>query len=194
MSRRGSWLRRGHWLRRNRFGRRRRGSRSRRCFLFRRALSGAGLLGRFFRRCRLGFLGRFLGRLFGGLLRRLLGFFCRFLRSLLRRLFRGFLLRDQQLFLGLLTLLGLFRFLCLSHRDPPVAADPCHSSVSNSPQRFQSALLRGQSISSIQAFSTQVLDRLSPNREARLCAPQELTCRWQSAPCIQYCPQQSYPA
>jgi hypothetical protein len=37
-------------------------------------------------------------------------------------------------------------------------------------------------------------DPLSPNREAQSCAPQELTCRRQSEPCIQYCPQQSYPA
>jgi hypothetical protein len=42
--------------------------------------------------------------------------------------------------------------------------------------------------------STQALDRPSPNREARSCAPQELTYRRQSAPCIQYCPQQSCPA
>jgi hypothetical protein len=44
------------------------------------------------------------------------------------------------------------------------------------------------------ALSTQALDRPSPNREARSCAPQELTYRRQSAPCIQYCPQQSCPA
>ena len=36
--------------------------------------------------------------------------------------------------------------------------------------------------------------RLSPNREAQSCAPQELTYRRQSVPCIQYCPQQSCPA
>ena len=50
-------------------------------------------------------------------------------------------------------------------------------------------LKRGQSISSILAG-----DRLSPNREAQPCAPQELTYHRQSAPCIQYCPQQSCPA
>src|ERR1700730_13532789 len=48
---------------------------------------------------------------------------------------------------------------------------------------------RGQSISSILAG-----DRLLPNREAQPCAPQELTCRRQSEPCIQYCLQQSCPA
>jgi hypothetical protein len=37
-------------------------------------------------------------------------------------------------------------------------------------------------------------DRLSPNREAQPCAPQELTYHRQSAPCTRYCPQQSYPA
>jgi hypothetical protein len=37
-------------------------------------------------------------------------------------------------------------------------------------------------------------DRLSPNREAQSCAPQELTYRRQSAPCIRCCPQQSCPA
>jgi hypothetical protein len=48
---------------------------------------------------------------------------------------------------------------------------------------------RGQSIS-----STLAEDRLSPNREVQSCAPQELTYHRQSAPSIQYCPQQSYPA
>jgi hypothetical protein len=33
-----------------------------------------------------------------------------------------------------------------------------------------------------------------PNREAQSCAPQELTYRRQSAPCIRYCPQRSCPA
>src|SRR6185312_10223602 len=48
---------------------------------------------------------------------------------------------------------------------------------------------RGPSISSILAWS-----RPSPNREAQPCARRERTYRWQSAPCIQYCPQQSCPA
>jgi hypothetical protein len=52
-----------------------------------------------------------------------------------------------------------------------------------------SAFARGQSISSILAEN-----RLSPNREAQSCEPQELTYRRQSAPCTQYCPQQSCPA
>jgi hypothetical protein len=52
-----------------------------------------------------------------------------------------------------------------------------------------SAFTRGQSISSILAGN-----RLSPNREAQSCEPQELTYRRQSAPCTRYCPQQSCPA
>jgi hypothetical protein len=52
-----------------------------------------------------------------------------------------------------------------------------------------SALARGQSISSILAGN-----RLSPNREAQSCEPQELTYRRQSAPCTRYCPRQSCPA
>ena len=55
-------------------------------------------------------------------------------------------------------------------------------------------LQRGPSIRSILGPSIQALDRLSPNREAQSCAPQELTCRRQSEPCIRYCPQQSRPA
>jgi hypothetical protein len=52
-----------------------------------------------------------------------------------------------------------------------------------------SAFARGQSISSILAEN-----RLSPNREAQSCEPQEPTYHRQSAPCTQYCPQQSCPA
>ena len=65
--------------------------------------------------------------------------------------------------------------------------------------RFKRPLfVRGQSISavSVQSPNRSVLagDRPSPNRAAQSCAPRELTCRRQSAPCIQYCPQQSHPA
>ena len=117
-----------------------------------------------------------------------LAFLRRFLGGLLRRFLRGFLggflLRRHKTFLGFLSLLAFLALLAFSHRDPPVAADPM------SIGRFKSsASARGQSISSILAG-----DRLSPNREAQSCAPQELTCRRQSAPCIQYCPQQSCPA
>ena len=48
---------------------------------------------------------------------------------------------------------------------------------------------RGQSIRSILAG-----DLPSPNREAQSCVQQGLTCCRQSAPCTQYCPQQSRPA
>jgi hypothetical protein len=81
------------------------------------ALLGAGLLGGFFRRCRLGLLGGFLRRLPG----------------LLRRLLRGFLLRCQKFFLALFTLLAAFFLFAFSHHDPPVAADQCLSSVSSCP-------------------------------------------------------------
>ena len=151
-----------------------------------RLFLGAGLLRRL--------LGGFLGRLLGGFLgcrflRRLLGrFLRRLLRGLLRRFLRrflgGFLLRRYGLFLAFLAFLPFFLLLAFSHRDPPVAADPCLSGVSSRPLPHA-----GQSISSILAG-----DRLSPNREAQSCAPQELTCRRQSEPCIQYCPQQSCPA
>jgi hypothetical protein len=65
--------------------------------------------------------------------------------------------------------------------------------------RFKRPLfVRGQSISavSVQSSIGSALagDRPSPNRAAQSCAPRELTCRRQSAPCIQYCPQQSHPA
>ena len=87
-------------------------------------------------------------------------------------------------FSWLSCLLAFLALLPFSHRDPPVAADPCLSGVSSRPlphgaNRF-SSILAG--------------DRLSPNREAQSCAPQELTYRRQSEPCIQYCPQQSCPA
>src|ERR1019366_6446465 len=145
--------------------------------LFCGTLLRAGLLGGFFRCRRLGPL--------GGFLRRLLGLLRRFLRGLLRRFLRGFLLRRQKLFLVLFILLVFFILFAFSHRDPPaVAADQCLSSVSSRPPQA-----RGQSISSILAA-----DRLSPNREAQSCAPQELTYHRQSEPCIQYCPQQSCPA
>jgi len=59
--------------------------------------------------------------------------------------------------------------------------------------------MRGQSISpanndSFRLSSVQAGNRPSPNQEAQSCEPQELTCRRQSAPCIRYCPQRSYPA
>jgi hypothetical protein len=70
--------------------------------------------------------------------------------------------------------------------------------------RFKRPLfVRGQSISAVSVQSPirsvvyrSVLagDRPSPNRAAQSCAPRELTYRRQSAPCIQYCPQQSHPA
>ena len=47
---------------------------------------------------------------------------------------------------------------------------------------------------SIMGLPIQALHRLSPNREVQLCAPRELTCRRQSAPCIRYCLRQSRPA
>src|ERR1700730_5174325 len=138
-----------------------------------RALRGGGLLGGFLRCGRLLFLGRFLGR-----------FLRRFLRGFLARLLRRFLLRRHQTLLGLFSLLASLLLFAFSHRDPPVAADQCLSSVSSRPPQAQ-----GPTISSVPAG-----DRLSPNREAQPCAPQELTCRRQSAPCIQYCPRQSCPA
>ena len=145
-----------------------------------RTLRGAGLLGGFLRRGRLRLLGSLLGGFLRGFLRRLLGL----LRRLLGRFLRGFLLRRHKTLLGLFGLLATLLLFAFSHRDPPVAADQCLSSVSSRPPQAQ-----GPTISSIPAG-----DRLSPNREAQPCAPQELTCRRQSAPCIQYCPQQSCPA
>src|ERR1700677_4981288 len=87
---------------------------------------GLGLLGGFFRRRRLGLLGGFLH----GFLCRLLRLFRRLLGSFLRGFLRGFLgglfLRRHKFFLALFILFALFS---LSHCGPPVAADPCPSSV-----------------------------------------------------------------
>ena len=151
--------------------------------LLRRALLGAGLLGRFFRRRRLGLLGDFLADF--------LAFLADFL-ALLRRLLGGFLRQissrisssPSRSFLGLFGLLASFFFLPLAIVIlllPPINVYRAFQVVRSHAQ--------AQSISSILAG-----DRLSPNREAQSCAPQELTYRRQSAPCIQYCPQQSCPA
>src|ERR1019366_10350504 len=93
--------------------------------LFYRALLGAGFLGGFLRRCRLGLFGGFLRGLLGLLRRLLCGLLRRFLGRFLGRFLRGFLPCRQKLFLV------FFILFAFSHRDPPVAADQCLSSVSS---------------------------------------------------------------
>src|ERR1700681_1592501 len=90
-------------------------------------LGSGGLL--LFRWAFLGCLLRSRLRLLGGFLRDLLGLLRRFLGGLLRRFLRGFLLRRYN-FPGLFGLLAFLALLRFSHRDPPVAADPCLSSAS----------------------------------------------------------------
>src|SRR4029079_8264317 len=80
--------------------------------------------------------------------------------------------------------LASFLLFAFSHRDPPVAAHQCPSSV-------QVVRLMREALS---IRSILVSDRLSPNREAQSCALQELTSRRRSAPCIQCCLRQSCPA
>jgi hypothetical protein len=121
-------------------------------------------------------------------------FFAGFLADFFEDFFADFFFAATAFFLLFLYFLPPFFFLPLAIVILLVAADQCLSSVSSRPPQA-----RGQSISSIlgpstQGFSIQALDRLSPSREAQSCAPQELTCRRQSAACIQYCPQQSCPA
>ena len=85
-------------------------------------------------------------------------------------------------FLAFFAFLPFF-FFAFSHRRPPVALSRVYRAV-------QAVFLaRACRVRSIPAAG-----RPSPNREAQSCAPQELTYRWQSAPCTRYCPQQSCPA
>ncbi len=137
-----------------------------------------GLLGGFFRRHGLG--------LFGGFLRRLLHLFRRFLRSFLRSIFFDVFLAD--FFFAVTSFFLLFLFFLLFFF--PLAIVVLLLPLIHVHRAFKSsAFARGQSISSILAEN-----RLSPNREAQSCEPQELTYHRQSAPCTRYCPQQSCPA
>jgi hypothetical protein len=136
----------------------------------------------------------FLADFFADFLTDFLAFFAAFLAAFFDDFFAEpfFAVKSFFLFFFLFFLSFLF-FFPLAIVNPPVATEPCHSSVSNSP-RNRGASRSVQSGLFNQAFSIQASDRLSPNREAQSCAPQELTYRRQSAPCIQYCPQQSCPA
>ena len=139
----------------------------------------------FFGAAALDFLADFFADFLADFLVFLADFFADFLADFLPdflRLLRGFFLRRQKLF----ALLAFLPFFFLPLAIVILLLPPIHVYRALQVVRF---LAPGQSIN-----STLAGDRLSPNREAQSCAPQELTYRRQSAPCIQYCPQQSCPA
>jgi hypothetical protein len=100
--------------------------------------------------------------------------------------FADFFFAATELFLAFLAFLAFLLFLLFLALAIVILLLPPINVIGRSVVRHNA---RGHSINPIVAG-----DRPSPNREAQSCAPQGLTCRWQSAPCIQYCLQQSYPA
>jgi hypothetical protein len=124
----------------------------------------------------------FLADFFADFFADLVALFADFFADFFDDFFAVFFFAVTALFLLLLLFLPAFFFLPLAIMI--LLLPPIHvPGVSSRPPQA-----RGQCITSILAG-----DRLSPNREAQSCAPQELTYRRQSAPCIQCCPQQSCP-